>query len=345
MKNQKLSLTGLTRAELERFVVEWGEKPFRSRQLFSWIYAKNVRNFDQMTDLSKPLRQKLSTKAQIGLLELLEKKISPKSGSAKYLFELADGRNIESVYIPENDRRTVCISSQVGCGLRCRFCATGKLGFGRNLSAGEIVDQVLYVEHDQGVEISNVVFMGMGEPFMNTDAVLKAAALISHPDGLAIGRRHIVISTVGIVPEIERFTAENHRYKLALSLHAADDEKRRRLVPIARRYPLEDVIRVLTAYSAKSSSRPTIEYVLLDGVNDSRADALQLKKLLRSLPCKVNLIPYNPAVPGFNRPPDERIEAFASWLADLPAAVSIRWSKGDDIDAACGQLAARHSER
>ena len=178
----KINLTGLTRQEIEKAIVDMGEKPFRSRQLFSWIYEKNAADFAQMTNLSKSLRQKLDTLCTIGHLRLQEKQISPQSGSTKYLFSLHDGHLIESVYIPENDRRTLCISSQVGCALRCRFCATGRLGFSRNLSAGEIVDQVLAIERDQGIELSNVVFMGMGEPFMNTDAVLKAAALINHPE-------------------------------------------------------------------------------------------------------------------------------------------------------------------
>lgn len=344
-KTIKINLTGLDQSELEKFVAELPEIKFRSRQLFSWIYQKKATDFAQMSDLSLPLRRKLAAVAEIGLLALVEKSISPQSGSTKYLFSLHDGRRIESVYIPEKDRRTLCISSQVGCALGCRFCATGTLGFTRNLSAGEIVDQVLFAERDQMLEITNVVFMGMGEPFMNTDAVLQAAALINHADGLAIGSRHIVISTVGIVPAIERFTAEKHRYKLAVSLHAATDEKRVQIVPIARKYPLAQLMTALHAYYEKSGRRPTIEYALLAGFNDSKADAIALQKLLRSLPCKINLIPYNPAVAGFERPSPERVDAFAAWLAQMPAAVSVRWSQGDDINAACGQLAARTQER
>ena len=225
MKNQdeKINLTGLNRDELSEFVNALGEKPFRARQLFSWIYEKKACSFIEMTDLSLSLRQKLSAVAEIGRLSLAKKKQSSASGSTKYLFLLKDGYAIESVYIPKGPRHTLCISSQVGCRLGCLFCATGQLGYYRDLDAGEIVDQVIAVERDKGIEITNVVFMGMGEPFLNYDQSLKAAALINDPDGLAIGARHIVISTVGIIDGIRRFTEQNCKYKLAISLHAVSD--------------------------------------------------------------------------------------------------------------------------
>ena len=337
----KQTLVGLSRSELEVFAESLGEKKFRGRQLYSWIYAKHAADFAGMSDIAKPLRWKLEQEAALFWLTLLEKMVSPASASVKYLFRAQDGALIESVYIPESGRRTLCISSQAGCALGCAFCATGALGFTRNLTSGEIVDQVLHAARDVGAMPTNIVFMGMGEPFLNYDAVIAASALINDPDGIAIGHRHIVLSTVGITPAIVRFADEGHPYRLALSLHSAIDSKRRQIVPIARRYPLPELVDAVKYYAKKARRRPTFEYVLLAGFNDGEEDAAALRRLAGELPCKINLIPYNPAIPGFNRPNDEEVARFAAWLTPLHAPVSIRWSKGTDIDAACGQLAGK----
>ena len=235
----KIDLKGLSLEELETFAVSNNEAKFRGRQLFQWIYQKKIQSFDPMSNISMPLRTKFDNVSFIGKLE--KKNISSsQSGTIKYLFELADGHLIESVYIPEGSRRTLCVSSQAGCPLACTFCATGKLGYKRNLTAGEIVDQVISVEQDLGIELTNVVFMGMGEPMLNYDNVIKACELISHPDGIAIGKRHIVISTAGWVPGIMRYADEEHRYKLAISLHATTDEDRIKLMPVGKKYSIKD---------------------------------------------------------------------------------------------------------
>ena len=336
---KKTNLTGLDLTELEQFAQDIGEKPFRGRQLFIWIYAKKAREFQMMTDLAKPLRAKLSEVAEIGKLSLADSTLSKTTQTRKFLFRLFDGAEIESVYIPEDKRRTLCISSQVGCALNCTFCATGSKGFQRNLDVGEIVDQVLFVEREFDVELTNIVMMGMGEPFLNYDNVIQACRLISHDQGIAVGHRRVVISTVGWVPGIVDFTEQGHKFRLAISLNAPTDELRRELMPVAKKYPLGELINAIKYYTKKSRLRPTIEYVLMSGVNDSQQHARQLRNLLREIPCKVNLIPYNPVDEKYKRPTNEHIAKFAEWLYPMRAPVIIRWSKGDDIRGACGQLA------
>ena len=341
---EKINITGMTIEELEAFVEDIGEKSFRGRQLFNWIYVKKAAQFSEMTNLSKTLREKLQSRADIGCLQLLKKKTSDGSSSAKYIFRLHDGHVIESVYIAESGRRTLCLSCQVGCALKCAFCATGRLGLKRNLSAGEIIDQVLYIERDIGHEMTNIVFMGMGEPFKNYDHVIKAANLIKHPDGIGIGYSRIVISTAGIVPAIFRFADEGHRFKLAVSLHSAVNEDREKIMPISRKYSVEKLVEAVKYYIQKSGCRPTFEYVIMAGVNDRKQDADALRKLIRGLECKVNLIPYNPTVSEFERPRAESVDQFARWLFPIQTPVSVRWSKGVDIDAACGQLAGEYMD-
>ncbi|MBC7187330.1 MAG: 23S rRNA (adenine(2503)-C(2))-methyltransferase RlmN [Calditrichaeota bacterium] len=335
----KRQLVGMSMEELEQFACSMGEKPFRGRQLFAWLYNKRARDFAEMTDISKPLRLRLAEVAEIGLLRVVAVVSSRDGGTRKFLFELGDGERIESVYIREAERHTLCVSTQVGCALGCRFCATGRMGFRRNLSAGEIVDQVLLVEREVGEEVSNLVLMGMGEPLLNYENVIAACELVRHERGLAIGHRRIVISTAGWVPGIMRLAEEGHRFKLAISLNATTDEQRRALMPVAERYPLQELLNAVIFYFRRSGRRPTFEYVLLAGVNDSPEDARRLRELLKQVPCKVNLIPYNPTDDHFRRPTAERIEAFRQGLAPLKAPVIVRWSKGDDIQAACGQLA------
>jgi 23S rRNA (adenine2503-C2)-methyltransferase len=339
---EKINLTGLSQSELEEFAKTCGEKPFRGRQLFSWIYQKRVATFSEMTNLGKDFRKKCDQIARIGQLALKEKTSSPDSESIKYLFELSSGQLVESVFISEDKRRTLCISSQVGCACKCSFCATGAIGFKQNLTAGEIVDQVIFVERDLDVKLSNIVFMGMGEPFKNYDSVLKAAHLIRNENGLAIGTRHVVISTAGIIPAIYRYADEGHRFKLAISLHSPFNEERKKLMPISGKYDIDSLMQAVNYYMKKSRRRITFEYVLLAGVNDRKRDAEGLRKLLYGIPCKVNVIPYNPTMQFYSRPGPKTVDLFASWLVPLKVPISVRWSKGDDIEAACGQLAGKY---
>ncbi len=340
MKNDKNNiLVGQSLPECEEFALSIGERKYRGRQLYKWIYEKRVRTFDEMTDVPLGLRKKLAQNAQLGWLELADKNHSLESASIKYLFRLIDGSFIESVLIIEGARRTLCISSQVGCALDCHFCATGKLGFKRNLTAGEIVDQVLFVADDQDALPTNVVFMGMGEPFYNYDNVINAAFLITDDNGISIGPRHVVISTAGIVDRIHQYTRERHKYKLAVSLNSPFEEERKQLMPGTRLWSLDDLIVAVQKYARVMKRKPTIEYVLFQGLNDTERHARALRNIVNRMPCKMNLIPYNPVVPDYHRPTTESVGMFMNWLHPLNCGLSVRWSKGTDINAACGQLA------
>jgi 23S rRNA (adenine2503-C2)-methyltransferase len=326
-------------------LAEWirgrGERPYRARQLWTWMYQKGAVEFGAMTDLSKSFRAGLAKETFVGALRPAAVSVSSQAGTRKYLWECPDGARVESVFIPEGERRTVCVSSQVGCALGCAFCATGAMGGIRDLEPWEIVDQVLGVRRDSGIQPSNIVVMGMGEPFLNYEKVMTAMAVLNDAEGLAIGHRRITISTAGIVPGIARFTAENQPFKLAISLNATTDAVRSRIMPVGRKYPLKDVLASARAYTKATRKRITFEYVLFRGVNDARDDAKRLVSLLKGLPCKVNLIPYNPGTGAFERPDDGRVAEFLEWIKPLESPVIVRWSRGVDIDAACGQLAAR----
>lgn len=341
---QKINLKGLTLEELEAFVLSIEEKRFRAMQLFAWIYRRNVLSFEMMTDMSKSLREKLDKIAYIGSLTASSVQKSALSETQKFLFQLHDGLFVESVIMSEENRRTVCLSTQVGCALGCTFCATGTLGFQRNLETWEIIDQFLAIQRLTEIDITNIVIMGMGEPFLNYDAVLKACHLFNHPDGTAIGNRRIVISTSGIIPQIYRYTDEKQPFKLAISLNAPANTQRTSIMPINKTYSLDRLIEAARYYARKARQRITFEYVLLKNVNDRQQDAEQLKELLSGIPCKINLIPYN-AIPNSDwQPTTEAIEKFYSCFENYQAVVSIRWSKGQDIQAACGQLAASTGE-
>lgn len=337
---QKQNLKGLSPEELEKFFLKSGEKRFRADQLFAWMYRRNVINFDDMTDISKNLKAKLSEIAFIGEISLKKIIKSQDSTTQKFLFTLSDGHQIESVLMFEDKRTTVCLSSQVGCALGCRFCATASLGFKRNLEAWEIVEQLLAIKRITGAEVTNIVLMGMGEPFLNYDNVIKACYLMNHKDGIAIGQRKIVISTSGIVPKLIQYSDESHPFKLAISLNAPTNATRNEIMPINKKYPLQDLIKAARYYSRKSRHRITFEYVLLSGFNDSPTDAENLKKLLKEFPSKINLIPLNEVSRFGKRPEAIDIQRFYEYFLNFPAVVSIRWSKGTDIQAACGQLAA-----
>jgi 23S rRNA (adenine2503-C2)-methyltransferase len=336
-----------SQAELEDWVAQQGERPFRGRQLFRGMYVRDVRSWDECTDLGKSFRNFLETSAKLDALTLALKKTTP-DGTAKYLFQLEDGHAVETVLIPDPPRNTLCVSSQVGCALRCDFCLTGTLGFKRNLTAAEIVDQVCQVRRDLTAEesrVTNIVFMGMGEPLANYDAVLRAIRIMTDPAGLAFSHRRITLSTAGVVPRI-RDLGKDSPVNLAISLHAADDALRSRLMPVNRAHPLEELMRACREYPLPPRKRITFEYILLDGVNDDPAQAKKLVRLLSGVRAKVNLIPYNPH-PGspYRRPPEERVLAFQDVLTRARLTATIRQSRGAEIGAACGQLAAGYGPR
>ncbi|MDP3025125.1 MAG: 23S rRNA (adenine(2503)-C(2))-methyltransferase RlmN [candidate division Zixibacteria bacterium] len=340
---EKINLKALWIEELESFLDKLGEKKYKAKQLAKWIYNKGVTDFEQMTDLSKELRRKLSEVAYIGKLKLTRKQVSKIDQTEKFLFELSDGKRIETVLMREKNRVTVCISTQVGCALNCIFCATGKSGFERNLSAGEIVDQIIavkgYLKEDE--KVTNVVIMGMGEPLLNYENTVKAIRIIQSELGLSISAKRITLSTSGIAPEIYKLADERLKIKLALSLNAPDDELRRKLMPIAKKYPLSEVLEALKYYAKKNDIRITFEYVLIKDVNDSEEQALKLAKLIRGIPCKINLIPYNPIKEcPYKKPDEETLIKFRDILYPRAPAVTLRRSKGEDIQAACGQLKA-----
>lgn len=339
----KITVVGLTLEEMEQLMTSIGQPIYRGHQLFNWVYQKGINRFDEMTNFAKPLRQRLVDLAEIRHVMIENQIDSPDGQTTKFLFRLRDGLHIESVWMIEGKRRTICLSSQVGCALGCRFCATGKMGFKRNLNAGEIVDQLLAIQRIIGQTATNVVIMGMGEPLLNYDEVIRACEIISHDKGIAIGKRKITISTAGIVPTIKRFADEGQRFKLAISLNAVDNESRSQLMPINKKYPLPDLLEAARYYAAKSRYRVTFEYILLAGQNDQPQHAQQLARLLSGLKCKINIIPYNPTDDHFKAPTEQVINDFIKPFLKMNVVVSVRRSKGVDIGAACGQLYAHHT--
>ena len=321
------------------------ERRFRAQQLFKNIYARKVRSWVECTDLSKLFRVQLENGTRLDALRPMEKR-EASDGTLKFLFGLHDGHTIESVLIPDEPRQTLCISSQVGCAFACKFCLTGTLGFKRNLNAAEIVDQVCQVQLDLGsrARVTNLVFMGMGEPLANYDAVLRAIRVMTDPNGLAFSHRRITLSTAGMVPQLSRL-GQDSPVNLAVSLHASDDALRSKLMPINRKYPLASLIQACRNYPVAPRKRITFEYILLDGLNDAPAQARKLIELIRGIRSKVNLIPFNPHPESeYRRPSDERILAFQEILQKAGFTAIIRQSRGKDIGAACGQLAAGYAE-
>lgn len=340
MSLSRTDLAELELAELEAALEARGEARFHARQLYRWIYRQGVTDFAQMTDLSRALRARLQAEFALTTPRIVGDERSV-DGTRKFLLELADGRHIEAVFIPDTPSMTFCISTQVGCAMACGFCLTGKMGLVRHLTAGEIAGQVRVLAHATGLADFpfNLVLMGMGEPLHNYDNTMKALRMLCAEPGLAVPPRRITLSTVGIVPGLERLAHEPVMPNLAVSLHATTDEQRSRLVPPNRKYPLEAILDACRRFPLKKRRRITFEYVLLDGVNDTPEDARRLVKLLSGIKAKVNLIPLNPAagIP-FERPSDERVNRFAQILADRRVTVSVRKSRGRDIRAACGQL-------
>ncbi len=352
-----LNLFGLDHAGMQAFLLSHNEKPFRATQLLKWIHQQGVTDFHLMTNISKNLRQHLSEVASLTPPQEITRQISH-DGTRKWLLQVDQGNAIETVLIPEIDRNTLCISSQVGCALDCRFCSTARQGFNRNLSAAEIIAQLWLAEHsvrlEQGTQaqggasrvISNVVLMGMGEPLLNFDNVLTALRLMLDDNAYGLSRRRVTLSTAGVVPALDKLR-ELCPVSLAVSLHAPDDALRDELVPLNKKYPLKDLIEACQRYIGDDQRRRiTIEYVLLKGVNDSTQQARALVKLLRKLPAKVNLIPFNPfPLSGFEPSPLRTIDAFREILMQAGIMTVTRKTRGDDIDAACGQLAGKVQDR
>ncbi len=335
-------LLGRTAPELEKLLYALGEKPYRGRQIAEWMYGRGMASFADMTNLPAALRAKLEEQFTIGSLRERSRRETPDRRTRKVAYELPDGGIIESVFMSTATRFTFCLSSQHGCAFACRFCATGRMGRGRHLTASEIVEQAfrLRSELPPGQAEYNIVMMGMGEPLENYDEVLAALTLMSDPAGMAVPAKRITISTVGLAPQIMRLADQGHRFRLAVSLHAADDVQRSKLMPVNRRFPLEQLMRAVHHHVDRTGRRVTFEYILLEELNDTIADAARLVRLVAQLPCKINLIPYNPIGPGkFKRPAPERIERFVEYLRPRVPAVTVRYSQGVEIGAACGQLA------
>ena len=334
------NLAECTPDELEAAVAAIGAPRFHARQIYRWIHRRGVDRFEDMTDLPRDLRAELGARFRVDTPRIAADATSS-DGTRKLALALADGRQIEAVFIPDTPSMTFCISTQVGCAMACDFCLTGKMGLVRNLTAGEIVGQVRVLAKATGLlgEPFNIVLMGMGEPLHNYDATMQAIRMLHEPDGMALSPKRITLSTVGIVPALERLAAEPLMPNLAVSLHATTEEMRTRLVPPNKRYSLHDILDVCRRFPVRHRSRITFEYVMLDGVNDTPEDAKRLVTLLDGIKAKVNLIPLNPA-PGipYERPSDDRVDRFAGILAARGLTVMVRKSRGRDIRAACGQL-------
>lgn len=368
MMNERLNLLGLDHASLTEQVVRWGHKPFRARQLCRWIHQRGVADFEQMTDLAKDFRTQLLATSDVETLPVLTKKVSA-DGTRKWLFDVGNNNAIETVFIPEDDRGTLCISSQAGCTVACRFCSTGHQGFNRNLTTAEIVGQLWHARADimadrgaarlrvdgtiRGVNIeqderiiSNVVMMGMGEPLLNYDQVVPALKLMLDDNAYGLSRRRVTVSTSGVVPLLDRLS-QDCPVALAVSLHAPNDELRDQLVPLNKKFPLVELMAACNRYLAFAPRDfITFEYVMLDGVNDQDEHAYQLIEMTKQVRCKLNLIPFNPfPESGLYRSSHNQVKRFASILMDAGVITTVRKTRGDDIDAACGQLAGEVKDR
>jgi 23S rRNA (adenine2503-C2)-methyltransferase len=342
------ALSGLGLDEIEAFVKTLALPAYRARQIHSWIYDRYAKSFDEMTDLSSEVRDKLNNATKLSLLKIAHLQVS-RDGTRKYLFELPDGQMVESVLMSFADRKTLsaCVSSQVGCAVGCTFCATGYLGFKRNLTSQEIVDQIMSIQRESGQRISNIVYMGQGEPLLNCEEVIQSIKTIIK--SAKIGARHITVSTSGIVTGIKRLAKENLPITLALSLHAPDSKTREKIVPITKKHPLGELIPALCDYADTTGRRVTIEYVMLAGITDTPEQARDLSDMVRDIHCNVNLIPFNPIFNNegkalYERPSRNAQETFKKIVERSGRTVTIRLERGTDIDAACGQLHNKYAE-
>ena len=346
-------LRGMTIAEIEELIVPAGFEKYRAAQLFQWLQRRGARSLQEMKNIPAALQRWLEANAELGGIASVATMKRSADGSYKFLFELDDGRKIESVLMPDPVRNywTLCVSSQVGCAVDCKFCVTGLNGFFRQLRVDEIVDQILFSRRqlltDQpDANFRNLVYMGMGEPLLNPDAVIKSIRILTHKDGVDLSPRRVTVSTSGIVPGMIQLAEAGTGVCLALSLNAPSQAEREIVMPITRKYPLNDVLNVCRKYQFGKHKRITFEYVLLHGINDQEEHAHRLRKLVRGIPCKINLIPFNPnsALP-FERPDREAVEQFSRILTEDHLTVSVRWSKALDVDGACGQLAGQFRQR
>jgi 23S rRNA (adenine2503-C2)-methyltransferase len=340
----KINLYDFNLDQLQSLITDWGQPRFRAQQIWGWMYTQKVSTFDQMTNVSADLRERLASETTLGVLRLATERTA-EDGTVKRLYQLPDGQFIESVLMFYDDkRRTACISTQAGCAMGCVFCATGQMGFARNLTSGEIIEQTIHfarILESDGERLSNVVLMGMGEPLHNYDATLDAVHRMISPDGLGIGQRHITMSTVGLVPAIRRFADEGLQVGLAISLHAATDEERDALLPVNKRWNLEVLLETCREYIQKTGRRITFEWALISGENDTSEQAIQLGQLLQGMLCHVNLIPLNPTDGYAGTPSDSaRVQIFMKILDNYGVSSSVRVRRGIEINAGCGQLKA-----
>ena len=324
--------------ELKREFVEMGEKPFRAEQVFKWIFESNVTSFEEMTNISLELREKLKQNYTLCTYKILKKQVAS-DGTKKYLFDVLDGNAIETVLMQYHHGYSICVSCQIGCKMGCKFCASTGIPFSRNLEAGEIVEQLLAIERDTGVRISNIVFMGIGEPLDNYENVMDSIKVLNHPKGLAIGARHISISTSGIVPKIYELADKQMQCTLSISLHSSNNKTRSEMMPVNNAYPIEELIKACKYYIAKTNKRISFEYALAKDNNDNLEDADKLVKLLKGMIAHVNLIPINKIEDGkYTKSSNENIIRFRDYLNDHGIVATIRRELGSDISAACGQL-------
>ena len=331
-------------SELKDEFIKLGEKAYRAEQVFKWLYVDKVSSFDEMTNLSKELREKLKQEFSMHNFKILKKQESV-DGTKKYLFDVLDGNAIETVLMEYHHGKTICVSSQIGCKMGCKFCASTGIKFARNLTSGEIVEQILAVERDQNIKISNIVFMGIGEPLDNFENVVNAIGIINNPKGLNIGARHISISTSGLVPKIYELADKNLQCTLSISLHATTDEKRSEMMPVNKKYNIEELMKACKYYIDKTNRRISFEYALAKDNNDNLEDALGLVKLLKGMLCHVNLIPINKIENGeYVKSTNENIIKFRDYLNSKGIVATIRRELGSDIDAACGQLRRKNLE-
>ncbi len=331
--------------ELKQVMADLGEKPYRAEQIFKWIFVENITSFDEMTNISLDLRNKLKEKFDLHVFKILKKQVS-QDGTKKYLFDVLDGNAIESVLMEYKHGFTVCVSSQIGCKMGCKFCASTGVKFVRSLSSGEIVEQLLAIQRDENIKISNLVFMGIGEPLDNYDNVMNTIKILNNQKGINMGARHISISTSGLVPKIYRLADENLQCTLSISLHSANDKKRSEMMPVNNTYNIEELIKACKYYIQKTNKRISFEYALAKENNDNLKDAKELVKLLKGMLCHVNLIPINKIENGkYSKSTNENIIKFRDYLNEKGIVATIRRELGADIDAACGQLRKKEVER
>ena len=335
----KSIIVGKNISELSAICIENKFPKFHGEQLYKWLYQKSVNDITKMSNIPDSLKIIINKKYKLNPLKIKKKLKSKNEDTIKYLLETNDHKLIESVSMVDSGRHTLCISSQIGCSVDCDFCATGKMGIIRNLNCGEIIQQLISISAERKQKITNIVFMGMGEPFLNYANVIKACKIINDPSGFNLSSKRITISTSGILPNMKQFILEKHKYKLAISLNASNNSDRDKLIPINKKWPIEDILDTIKDYKYQKYRPIMFEYVLINGVNDSIENAIELSNLLKKIHCKINIIPYNETEKNYKR--SKNIEKFVTKLNEIKSnyRVLIRWSKGQDIDAACGQLA------